>query len=54
MSENWGWLVGKWFSLGEVVDVCGDTATVMDGDDEVRMLVSELLHEDYKAREGRN
>lgn len=50
MSE-WNWLIGRKLSLGEVVDVCNDTATIRHGDDETRILVCELLEEDYKARD---
>lgn len=51
MSGNWKWLVGRKLSLGEVVDVFEDTATVRRGDDEARILICELLHEDYKAQD---
>lgn len=49
MSGEWDWLIGRKLSLGEVVDVCNETATVRLGDDNTRILVCELLNEDYKA-----
>jgi len=48
MNGPWNWLIGRKFSLGEVVDVFGDSATVQHGDDETRILICELLEEDYK------
>lgn len=51
MSDNWEWLIGRRLSLGEVIDVCDDTATVRRGDDEFRITVSELLFADCKARD---
>lgn len=50
MSE-WDWMVGRRFSLGTVVYVSSDTATVRHGDDDVRVLLSELLEDDYNARD---
>lgn len=50
-SSEWQWLVGRKLSLGEVTDILGETATVRRGDDEVRVLVCELLHEDYQAQD---
>lgn len=49
-EDDWLWLIGKKLSLGEVIDVCGETATVCHGDEETRILIGELLREDYKAR----
>lgn len=49
MNGQWNWLIGRKLSLGEVIDVFGDSATVRHGDDETRVLLCELLHEDYKA-----
>jgi hypothetical protein len=51
MTSQWGWLLGRKFSLGKVVDVLDDTATVAHGDGQVRVLICELLEEDYKARD---
>ena len=50
MNGNWEWLIGRKLSLGTVVDVFEDTATVRHGDDDTRILICELLHEDYKAQ----
>ena len=47
MSGQWNWLIGRKLSLGKVIDVCGDTATIRHGDDEVRVLLCELLEDDY-------
>lgn len=47
MNGHWNWLIGRKVSLGEVVDVFGESATVRNGDDETRVLLCELLHEDY-------
>ena len=49
MNGQWNWLIGRKLSLGEVVDVFGESATVRHGDDETRVLLCELLEEDYKA-----
>jgi len=49
MNGQWNWLIGRKLSLGEVVDVLGETAIVRHGDDETRVLLCELLEEDYKA-----
>jgi hypothetical protein len=51
MNENWNWLIGRKLSLGEVIDVFDETATVRHGDDEFRVLLSELLEEDYKCQD---
>lgn len=51
MNGHWNWLIGRKVSLGEVVDVFGESATVRHGDDETRVLLCELLHEDYKAQD---
>lgn len=51
MSGNWEWLIGRELSLGEVVSVFDGTATVERGDDRFRILVDELLHEDYRSRD---
>lgn len=52
MSESsWKWLIGRRLSIGIVVDVFEGTATVLHGDDETRILISELLEEDYKAHD---
>ena len=51
MNGQWNWLIGRKLSLGEVVDVFGGSATVRHGDDETRVLVCELLEEDYKAND---
>jgi hypothetical protein len=51
MNGKWNWLIGRKLSLGEVIDVFDETATVQHGDDEFRILLSELLEEDYKDRD---
>ena len=51
MNGQWTWLIGRKLSLGEVVDVFGESATVRHGDDETRVLLCELLEEDYKAHD---
>jgi len=51
MSGNWSWLIGRKLSLGEVVDIFDETATVRHGDDETRVMVSELLEQDYKSQD---
>lgn len=51
MSGGWEWLIGRKLSLGVVVDVFEATATVRHGDDDSRVLICELLHEDYKAQD---
>ncbi len=51
MNGQWAWLIGRELSLGEVVDVFGETATVRHGDDETRVSMSELLEEDCKTRD---
>lgn len=51
MSDNWEWLIGRRLSLGKVIDICDETATVRRGDNEFRITVSELLCEDYKGRD---
>ena len=51
MNGHWNWLIGRRLSLGEVVDVFGESATVRRGDDEMRVLLCELLHEDYKSQD---
>lgn len=51
MNGHWNWLIGRKLSLGEVVDVFGESATVRHGDDQTRVLLCELLHEDYKAQD---
>ena len=51
MNGEWNWLIGRKLSLVEVVDVFGESATVRHGDDETRVLVCELLEEDYKAHD---
>ena len=53
-TGQWNWMVGRKFSLGEVVDVLGESATVRHGDDETRVLLCELLGEDYKAQDRAN
>ena len=37
-------------SLGEVIDVFEETATVRHGDEETRVLLCELLEEDFRAQ----
>lgn len=51
MNGHWNWLIGRKVSLGEVVDVFGESATVRHGDDETRVLLCELLEEDYKSQD---
>lgn len=51
MNRQWNWLIGRKLSLGEVVDVFGESATVRHGDDETRVLLCELLEEDYKSQD---
>lgn len=51
MNGHWNWLIGRKLSLGEVVDVFGESVTVRHGDDETRVLLCKLLEEDYKARD---
>jgi len=51
MNRQWNWLIGRKLSLGEVVDVSGESATVRHGYDETRVLLCELLEEDYKAQD---
>ena len=51
MNGQWNWLIGRKLSPGEVVDVFGESATVRHGDDETRVLLCELLEEDYKAQD---
>ena len=51
MNGQWNWLIGRKLSLGEVVDVFGESATVRHGDDETRVLLCELLEEDYKEQD---
>jgi hypothetical protein len=51
MNGHWNWLIGRKLSLGEVVDIFGESATVRHGDDETRVLLCELLEEDYKAQD---
>lgn len=48
-NGKWGWMIGRRFSLGTVLSVFGEAATVVRGDDEFRILIEELLEEDYKA-----
>lgn len=50
-KQQWNWLIGRKMSLGEVVDVLGETATVIQGDDKARVLLCELLEEEYKAQD---
>jgi hypothetical protein len=50
MNGKWNWLIGRKLSLGEVIDVFDETATVRHGDDEFRVLLSELMEEDYKEQ----
>jgi hypothetical protein len=50
MNTQWNWLIGRKLSLGEVTDVFDETATVRHGDDEFRILLSELLEEDCKCQ----
>ncbi len=47
-TSDWDWLIGKQFSLGTVVSVLGNTATVERGDERFRVLVCELLEEHDK------
>lgn len=49
--DNWEWLIGRRLSLGKVIDICDETVTVRRGDDEFRILVSELLCEDYRSQD---
>lgn len=51
MNGQWNWLIGRKLSLGKVVDVFGESATVRRGNDEARVLLCELLEEDYKAND---
>jgi hypothetical protein len=51
MNGQWNWLIGRKLSLGEVVDVFGESATVIHGDDETQVLLCELFEEDYKAHD---
>jgi hypothetical protein len=51
MNEQWNWLIGRRLSLGEVIDVFGESATVRRGDDEIRILLCELLEDDYKEHD---
>lgn len=52
MMEDWDWLVGKSFYIGEVISVHDGCATMQDGDDEFRIRIGELLqthHQSTKA-----
>jgi hypothetical protein len=49
--NKWDWLKGRKLSLGEVVDVFDETATVIHGDNEFRILISELIEEDFKEQD---
>lgn len=51
MNNNWDWLIGRRLSLGKVIDVAGDTATVRHGDDDRWINVCDLLEEDYKSQD---
>jgi hypothetical protein len=51
MKSKWTWLLGRGLSLGRVVSVFEETATVIRGGNEFRMNVNSLLHEDYKSRD---
>lgn len=51
MSGNWEWLARRELSLGTVIAIFECTATVEHGDDRFRILVHELLHEDYKFQD---
>lgn len=48
---NWNWLRGRKLSLGRVIDVFGETATVVRGDDTFRISVDELLEADYRTQD---
>jgi hypothetical protein len=50
-TGEWNWLIGRRLSLGTVIDICNETATVRHGREETRMLLSELLEEDYKSQD---
>jgi len=54
MDRQWNWLIGRKLSLGEVIDVSGESATVRHGDGETLVLLCELLEEDYKAQDRVN
>ena len=51
MNWQWNWLIGRKLSIGEVVDICGESATVRHGDDETRVLLCELFEQDYAAQD---
>lgn len=48
---NWSWLRGRKLSLGQVIDVVDETATVVRGDDAFRISVDELLEADYRSQD---
>ncbi|MGE5623108.1 MAG: DUF551 domain-containing protein [Bacillota bacterium] len=50
---NWEWLIGRTFSIGEVVDICDESATVRRGDDEFRILVCELMYAHFQAERNK-
>lgn len=49
--EAWNFLVGRRFSLGTVISVSDETARVLRGDDEFRILIPELICEHFKAQD---
>lgn len=42
--NEWNWLIGRSFSIGEVVSVFDGSARMMQGDDEFRIQISELMY----------
>jgi hypothetical protein len=51
MNEQWNWLIGRKLSLGEVIDVFGESATVQHGEDVTRILLCDLLKDDYEEHD---
>jgi hypothetical protein len=51
MNAQWNWLIGRKLSLGEVIDVFGESATVQHGEDETCILLSDLLKDDYEEHD---
>lgn len=51
MNGQLAWLIGRKLSLGEVVDVFGESATVRHGDDETRVPEGTVVEETMSSSE---
>ena len=49
---NWDWMIGRRMSLGEVVDVVGNTALVRTKDSEEVYPVDYVLQQDYELQDN--